>query len=482
MVVLSHTFILLLHEPPIQVKPLLRALLKSGSNVVVHYDEKQSISIANDFMDLMDEYTKRLIFCKKRARVGWGEWSILQATLNALYEIETRNLNPDYVTLLSGSCVPTVNLDDFYAFLAQHSDHQFIESQNVTIAPWVKGGIEEERWQYKHFFNWRSQPYLFELSLMAQQKLLKPRKLPAEHVPHMGSQWWSLTWDCLKQFLRFNEKYQGFYETTLIPDELYIQTFVANTYPKDTIFPQSLTYSHFTNWAVPRVFYDDCIESFSELPHFFARKVCFSAKDLRDKYINNNRQLPSRPAVTHLESFGTLLKDVKESNRVIPVRTVTDYPHNSDEPPLKPLLVVVVPALSALVEVHQKLRLSGEFGNPYTGFLSHAHIACLPDSEQVRERLKEGDWNSLSDYLRGEDRPVVLVDSYCYQGPVSALLSLKTNTLIEYRSPEDQKVLANNPLKESPIKARQHVAKSVEEILSAASTHDYSAQLEVRDW
>ena len=240
---LKHTFLLLLHEPAERVKDLIDTLLGSGSSVVVHYDAKSKVNPASDFSDLLARYPGSLFFCSDRVKVEWGAWSIMQATVIALKEMQRRKLSPEYVTLLSGSCIPTKNLSDYYHFLQSNRGKQFIECHDVSESQWVIGGLEKERWQYRYYFNWRTSKLRFALSFHLQKMFCKPRNLPDGFKPYMGSQWWTLTWDCLEKFVKYDAKVRGFYKTTLIPDEFYLQTFVANSEFSVDVVSQSLTYS-----------------------------------------------------------------------------------------------------------------------------------------------------------------------------------------------------------------------------------------------
>ena len=292
------SFVLLAHEKPASLKVLIETLLSSGSDVYVHYDASSPYSLESVSTEWGLAKFSGQLFHAKRVRVTWGEWSIVQATLNCLELARMHGYNADYFMLISGSCMPLKPIRLMQDFLEQRADTDFIESVDATKNRWITDGIQEERWESYHIVNWRKHKKLFSLSLSLQKKVGFKRTLPLDHVPYMGSQWWCLRAATIESILNILDKHSSlrrFYKWTWVPDELFFQTMVGNLIPEKKISAEILTRYKFNSCGVPRVYYDDDFPELLAENTFFARKISPRAKRLykllskvssmsRDKY------------------------------------------------------------------------------------------------------------------------------------------------------------------------------------------------------
>lgn len=279
------SFLLLAHEHPEKIRPLINCLLVSGSNIFLHYDKNTPHNIEKHIASWNTDSLPGKIFIVQRSCIKWGEWSIVQATLNCL-DSAIKNDNSDYFMLISGSCMPVKPIVQLRSVL-ESSKKDYIETVNATIKRWVTGGIQKKRWELYHFFNWRLHPRCFSLSLKLQKIIKIKRTLPANHVPHIGSQWWCLrksTIIKIMDFIKKNPSALTFYRRTCIPDEHFFQTIVANLVPASEIVPTPLTKYSFNSWGIPRVYYED---EYAELlltaKEYFVRKISHRAKKLKEK-------------------------------------------------------------------------------------------------------------------------------------------------------------------------------------------------------
>ncbi|WP_162619625.1 beta-1,6-N-acetylglucosaminyltransferase [Salinicola peritrichatus] len=279
-------FILLAHEKPTLIKELVISLISSGHDVYVHYDQNSPYDLENESGTWGIEQYPGGVYFAKRVKVAWGEWSIVQATLNCLRLAREKEYNgATRFVLLSGSCMPTKPIYQLADFLS-NTDKDFIEAVDARTSRWVAGGIQNERWEYRHYFNYRFERKKFYWSLKFQKKFLPKRKLPHEHTPHIGSQWWCLRRSTVEKILGLLDKDSGiekFYRRTCVPDEHFFQTLVANLVPNKELEPYLLTKYNFNSWGVPRVYYEDDYEELLHQDKFFARKISYHALGLRKK-------------------------------------------------------------------------------------------------------------------------------------------------------------------------------------------------------
>jgi hypothetical protein len=266
-------FALLAHRNPWAVERLVRTLVSADHLVVVHYDLKAPRShyrrLAQSFAGC-----KNVRFAR-RVRVAWGEWSMVVATLNCLEEIQAAGWQPEYVLHASGVDYPIRSSAELIAFLARNRGKEFIETAHAEHDRWVKGGLQEERYQYRFYFNWHEQKRLFELCFAIQKALQLKRIFVRGMEPHIGSQWWALTWETLQKVMELARQpdIRSFFRTTLIPDELFFQTLVHHVVPETHIVNRTLTLYQFSDYGNPVTYYVDHLEYLLRQPFFMARKL-----------------------------------------------------------------------------------------------------------------------------------------------------------------------------------------------------------------
>lgn len=303
------SFVLLAHEHPDQLYHLIESILSSGSDIYVHYDASSPHDFESVTKDWAVEQWPGKLYFAKRVQVVWGEWSIIQATLNCLHLARREGFNCDYLMLISGSCMPVKPIESLQRHLQEESkDH--IEVVDVEAERWVTDGIQQERWEYHHFFNWRFQEFRFRVSNKLQKILGVKRRLPLEHTPHMGSQWWCLRTRTVGAILRLiddNQELVQFYRRTWIPDELFFQTLVANLIPLDETSLAPLTRYQFNSWGIPRVYYDDALPELLGETQFFARKISPRAVALKQSLA----QIGAMDLEQYREYIDTYYEDLK---------------------------------------------------------------------------------------------------------------------------------------------------------------------------
>jgi hypothetical protein len=280
------SFVILAHEAPESLRILIETLLASGSDVFIHHDANLPHNLQESVKEWQLERFTGKLYHAQRVKVTWGEWSIVQATLNCLNLARKLNYNADYFMLLSGSCMPIKPVRMLESFLTNNPGIDFIEVVNAWEKQWITRGIQKERWEMYHFINWRSHPDLFSLSIKLQKKYNIKRQLPLKHTPYMGSQWWCLQKSTVESILALlvkNPHITRFYRQTWVPDELFFQTMVGNLISRNKLSAELLTRYRFNAWGIPRVYYDDDLPELLTEDTFFARKISHRAHDLRKK-------------------------------------------------------------------------------------------------------------------------------------------------------------------------------------------------------
>lgn len=278
-------FLILAHDQPGNCARLADRLLAQGAQVCLHADARAGEGFTRAFDQALVASPDAVIRAD-RVDVDWGQWSMVEATLNGLRAIQASGQSPDYVYLVSGADYPLRPLAELEAFLARHNGTEFIESVDARKHQWVTRGLQAERWEYRHWISWKTHPLLFDIQWNLQRLLGLRRSFPDDLSPHMGSQWWTLTWPTCEAILR--EAGQPglvrFFRTTWVPDELFFQTLVRKVLPDNgQIDSRHLTLYQFNPYGVPICWYNDHADLLSRQPFFFARKLSPGADRLRDQ-------------------------------------------------------------------------------------------------------------------------------------------------------------------------------------------------------
>ncbi|SFN43065.1 Core-2/I-Branching enzyme [Roseovarius lutimaris] len=222
-------------------------------------------------------------FARKRIKCGWGEWSLVQATLYAVEAAVDAFPRATHFYMLSGDCAPIKSASYAHEFL-DSADVDYIESFDYFESDWIKTGMKEERLIYRHFFNERTQPKRFYASYNLQTKLGLTREIPRDIQVQIGSQWWCLrrrTIEWIIDFTRKRRDVMRFFRTTWIPDETFFQTLVRHLVPEKEISTRTLTFLMFTDYGMPVTFYNDHYDLLLGQDYLFSRKISPEALELK---------------------------------------------------------------------------------------------------------------------------------------------------------------------------------------------------------
>lgn len=275
-------FILLCHKDPDAVIAQARGLIAAGDYVALHYDANAPAASFSRIQAALAG-TPGVTFAPRRHKCGWGEWSLVAATLDTVRAAVDAFPEATHFYMLSGDCMAIKPAEYAHAFL-DRNDADFIESHDFFESDWIKTGLREERLVYRHWFNERKRKWLFYRSLDAQQVLGLSRKLPSGLRIHIGSQWWCIRRDTVARILDWCRNHPDvlrFFSTTWIPDETFIQTLVRHLVRVDEIRNRTLTFLLFTDYGMPATFYNDHYDMLLAQDALFARKISPGALDLK---------------------------------------------------------------------------------------------------------------------------------------------------------------------------------------------------------
>jgi Family of unknown function (DUF5928)/Core-2/I-Branching enzyme len=275
-------FILLCHKDPEAIIAQATRLTAVGDYIAIHFDARAKKAEYELITDALRD-NANVVFAKKRIKCGWGEWSLVQATLNAVKAAEAAFPRATHFYMLSGDCMAIKSSEYAHEFL-DNDDADFIESFDYFESDWIKTGLKEERLIYRHLLNERRHKWLFYASLGAQRKLGLTRAIPDDLQIMIGSQWWCLRRRTIEWILEFCQRRRDvmrFFRTTWIPDETFFQTVVRHLIPQGEIRARSLTFLMFSDYGMPVTFYNDHYDLLLGQDFLFARKISPDATELK---------------------------------------------------------------------------------------------------------------------------------------------------------------------------------------------------------
>lgn len=277
-------FILLCHKDPKGVIAQAHRLTASGDYVSIHFDGRAN---PRDFDLIRGALADNpsVVFAQRRWKCGWGEWSLVAATLEAVRSAVAAFPMATHFYMLSGDCMPIKSAEHAHAFL-DGEDCDYIENFDFFESDWIKTGFKEERLIYRHWFNERTRKWLFYNSYALQKRFRLTRQVPADIQVMIGSQWWCLRRQTVEKVLDFcasRPDVMRFFSTTWIPDETFFQTIVPHVVPRKELRARTLTYLVFTDYGMPVTFYNDHYDLLMGQNYLFARKISPEAIRLRER-------------------------------------------------------------------------------------------------------------------------------------------------------------------------------------------------------
>ncbi len=275
-------FILLCHKNPDAIVQQAQQLTAAGDYIAIHFDASAPKAAYEQIRASLDD-NPNVTFAKKRIKCGWGEWSLVQATLHAVKAAVDAFPRASHFYMVSGDCMAIKSATFTHRFL-DAEDVDYIESFDYFESDWIKTGFREERLIYRHWFNERTQKTLFYWSFWTQRRLGITRDVPKDVQIMIGSQWWCLrrrTIEALLEFCDNRKDVMRFFRTTWIPDETFFQTLVSHLVPGSQIKTRTLTFLMFTDYGMPVTFYNDHYDLLLSQDALFARKISPEAADLK---------------------------------------------------------------------------------------------------------------------------------------------------------------------------------------------------------
>lgn len=264
-------YLILAHRDPAQVVRLVRRLDGPNRTFVLHLDAKCE---GHEWDDALRQLEASNLRRADRVTCSWGEFSVVEATLNAIRALLASGAPFDQAVLLSGQDYPIKS--NVYIEQALRSKR---EQCLMYLFPFP---FREWPWQgYHRLPAWR-------VPLFGRKRRLVPvhlsrfahRRIPGGLHPYGGSQWWALPKQALlyiREFVAAHPAFVEYFRNVLIPDELFIHTILGNSPLHIEPGRHNPHYIRWTEGAHPDVMAERDIPALCESEKLFARKFDWAA-------------------------------------------------------------------------------------------------------------------------------------------------------------------------------------------------------------
>jgi hypothetical protein len=227
---MQHAYLIQAHYQPLMLKRLVTALNTESVFFFIHIDAKSDLA---PFQAALQE-VKNVQFVQPRVRVNWMGYSAVAAQL-ALLQTACNLQQFDYYSLLSGSDYPIKSNRQIEQFLTGNHT-EYINYWKLSDRPSWLDKIEyhylTDRFPIRDYYPKITLRGLYWRAFFRLKPYLPKRPFLAEITPYGGSQWWTLTHDCvelIQHYLDTQPEFIQAYKNTLSPDEMVFQTIVLNS-------------------------------------------------------------------------------------------------------------------------------------------------------------------------------------------------------------------------------------------------------------
>jgi hypothetical protein len=217
-------FLILAHGDAPQLVRLCRAL--QPHSVFVHIDAKAT-AFPFDTIAALPNVTQ----AKPSVAVHWGDFSVVEATLNLIKAARDKGRFDRFV-LLSGSCYLAKPIAALEALFMQNPRREWITLTQINRGSHLYNMIGR-RWRMSPLVGHRGVDTKLRIGWNKISKLLgRDLEREIQMKPYFGSQWWALTEDCIAMVLAFVKSHPSFvhaYKSVYAPDEHFFHTIIGNS-------------------------------------------------------------------------------------------------------------------------------------------------------------------------------------------------------------------------------------------------------------
>lgn len=274
--------------PELLVRLILR-LNAVGVTFLIHFDRRTDNRQYCKIVHSLD-HLSNVIFLE-RHQCYWGDMGHVNATIKGIKALVEKEIDFDYVVLLTGQDYPIQTNDKIQHFLQENDGKSFIEFFPVDLNSESDEPVSSTLWRSR-LERWHVVLFGTLRPILPNRYISLPLKhhFPAGFQPFVGSSYWCLHRQCIEyiyNFIRCNKKFVSFFKFTSVSDEVFFQTILLNSYLKDSLVNDSMRFIRWTGegWTgKPKTLEIADLEDIVLSSKLFARKVApVESKELLDR-------------------------------------------------------------------------------------------------------------------------------------------------------------------------------------------------------
>ena len=222
---MKHAYLILAHNEFEVLERLLQAIDDERNDIYIHFDCKMS-----HYPDCRTSHA-RLIILTERIDVRWGDLSVVKAEL-ALFNEAYQHGGYSYYHLLSGVDMPLKSQDYLHRFFEDNAGKEFIGYYQGDVTSEINRKVR--KW---HLFpgSFKQTNGVLRAGFIRLQQMVGFHR-NAEIEFKKGTQWVSLTADCIAYLLQHKNGVERIYSHTFCADEIFVQTICWNSSFRDHIY------------------------------------------------------------------------------------------------------------------------------------------------------------------------------------------------------------------------------------------------------
>ena len=232
--------LIITYTSPAQTKRLIDRLSSGPFDFYVHVDKKIDIATHKIIFDLPNVFP-----VTKRIDIKWGGYTLVEAIISGIEEIEKSGKAYQFIKLLSGQDYPIKSTRDIAAFFDKNQGKEFLYYESFRTE-WPDAMARVEKYHFTDF-PFRGRHQIQRLINWVMPK----RKLPVAMELYGKETFWLLSPEVAfyaMNFIKSQPKLQRFMKFTWGCDEFIFHSVILNSKYKDRVVNYN---THFVNWPYP---------------------------------------------------------------------------------------------------------------------------------------------------------------------------------------------------------------------------------------
>lgn len=232
-------------------------------------------------MEDFDEYKDKVLYMNNDVDIRWGSYALTEVMVNGIKKIIKKNY--DYISFISGDCLPIKNDIEIKKFLSQNKGMEFIGIKNNINQNEINKRVE---YCYPKIYFKKNKNIIERIliRIINKFKILKKNKYFSK-LPtiYKGCNWFTITGELanyIVSYLQDNIDYERAFYKSFISDEIFFHTIVMNSSYKYNVFNEyeddNLNSLRYIDWNsgpdYPKILDEEDMSLILESNCLFARK------------------------------------------------------------------------------------------------------------------------------------------------------------------------------------------------------------------